>query len=124
MLTGQLGVMKESAQARSCIRALTCSPTGYRPLPLRANRHLSEPGPSAGVTLATALISALTGELAGAPWCMTGEITLRGKVLPIGGLKEKVLAAHRAGIATFVLPRKNEEGSLKYPRRCVGSLQK
>ena len=64
-------------------------------------------GPSAGITMATALVSALTGRAVRRDVAMTGEVTLRGRVLPIGGLRDKMLAAQRAGIATFVLPRKN-----------------
>ena len=73
--------------------------------------------------MATALVSALTGREVRRDVAMTGEITLRGKVLPIGGLKEKVLAAHRAGIATFVLPRKNEKDLDEIPQKVRRGLQ-
>jgi ATP-dependent Lon protease len=80
-------------------------------------------GPSAGVTMATALVSALTSREVRRDVAMTGEITLRGKVLPIGGLKEKVLAAHRAGISTFVLPRKNEKDLDEIPAKVRRGLR-
>jgi ATP-dependent Lon protease len=112
LLTGMLGdVMRESAQA-----ALSYLRLGIDPHAFEAQLvHLHVPagaipkdGPSAGVTMVTALASLATGRCVRSHLAMTGEITLRGKVLPVGGIKEKVLAAHRAGIQTVILPRKNE----------------
>ncbi len=117
ILTGQLGdVMKESARA-----ALTYATTHAHELGIPADRlgaveaHIHVPagaipkdGPSAGVTMSTALVSAMSGRLVRKDVSMTGEITLRGRVLPIGGVKEKVLGAHRAGITNIILPFDNE----------------
>jgi ATP-dependent Lon protease len=116
-LTGQLGdVMKESAEiARSFIRS-NADELGIDARPLAEQRiHVHFPagatpkdGPSAGVTLTTALVSLLTGRPVRSTVAMTGEVTLQGKVLPIGGVKQKVMAAHRAGITEVILPARNE----------------
>jgi ATP-dependent Lon protease len=115
-LTGQLGdVMKESAQiALSYVRA-HAPELGIAPERLRGRFHVHVPagavpkdGPSAGVTMTTALVSLLTDTPVRAEVGMTGEVTLQGRVLPIGGVKQKVLAAHRAGLKEVIVPKRNE----------------
>jgi ATP-dependent Lon protease len=132
ILTGQLGdVMKESAQAglsyvRSKAETFGLADDFYE----KTDIHLHVPagaipkdGPSAGVTMVCALISMLTGHLVRSDVAMTGEITLRGKVLPVGGIKEKVLAAKRAGINTVILPHLNEKDLDETPETAKKDMQ-
>ena len=132
VLTGQIQkVMEESARAAlSYVRAHQAElgvPKGFFKdhamhihVPAGA---IPKDGPSAGVTMATAIVSALTGRPVRRDVAMTGEITLRGKVLPIGGVKEKLLAVHRAGIKTFVLPEKNKKDLVDIPTEVLDTVE-
>jgi len=132
ILTGQLGdVMKESARAgmsyiRARTRELGIDPAAFE----KTTVHIHVPagatpkdGPSAGVTMATAMASLLTGKPARRDLAMTGEITLRGRVLPIGGLKSKLLAAHLAGVKTVLIPKRNEKDLVDVPEEVLTQLR-
>jgi ATP-dependent Lon protease len=131
-VTGSLGnVMQESARAalsyvRSRAEQIGLEQSFFE----KSDFHLHIPGgaqpkdgPSAGVTMATALVSLVSGRLVRPDVGMTGEITLRGQVLPVGGIKEKVLAAHRSGLKTVILPKRNEADLEDLPEEVRESMQ-
>lgn len=132
VLTGKLGdVMKESAQTGiSYIRSIS---EDYHIDPEFFQKHdihihvpegaVPKDGPSAGITMATAILSAVTGKPVRADVAMTGEITLRGRVLPIGGLKEKLLAAKNAGMKTVCIPKENEQDLAEISEEIVGDME-
>lgn len=131
ILTGQLGdVMQESAKAALSYVESKADEFGLtKDFFKKTDIHIHVPegaipkdGPSAGITMLVALISAMTKKPVKRDVGMTGEITLRGRILPVGGIKSKLLAAHRAGIKTFVLPAKNEKDLTEIPREIKSSL--
>jgi ATP-dependent Lon protease len=131
-MTGQLGeVMQESGQAaltyiKSRAAALKINPEVFERMDIHVHMPeggIPKDGPSAGITMATAIISALTGRPVFRLVGMTGEITLRGRVLPIGGVREKVLAAHRAGLKTVLLPEKNMKDLVELPKTAKSELK-
>jgi len=131
-ITGQIGsVMQESAQAaysflKSRCRRFDVDPAGFEQVDIHI--HIPEgaipkDGPSAGITICTALFSAFTGREVIRDVGMTGEITLRGRVLPVGGVREKILAAHRAGLKTVIIPQRNLKDLVDVPKRARNELK-
>jgi ATP-dependent Lon protease len=131
-MTGQMGdVMQESGQAaltyiKSRAAALKIDLEVFERMDIHVHMPeggIPKDGPSAGITMATAIVSALTGRPVFKHVGMTGEITLRGRVLPIGGVREKVLAAHRAGLKTVILPEKNLKDLVELPKTARAELK-
>jgi ATP-dependent Lon protease len=131
-ITGQIGeVMQESAQAamsylKSRTRQFNLEPQRFE----KTDVHIHIPegaipkdGPSAGITMAAALVSAFTGRKARREVGMTGEITLRGRVLPVGGVRDKIIAAHRIGLKTVIIPRQNEKDLIEIPKNVRRELK-
>jgi ATP-dependent Lon protease len=132
LITGKLGeVMQESAQAalsyvRSKAESLGLAPDFYRDIDIHVHvpeGAIPKDGPSAGITIATSIASALLKVPVRREVAMTGEITLRGRVLPIGGLKEKIIAAHRHQIKTVLIPRDNDKDIKEIPARILKAVE-
>jgi ATP-dependent Lon protease len=132
LLTGMLGdVMRESAQAALSFVRSNAARLGLEPRSLEGKSiHIHVPagaipkdGPSAGVAMLSALASLAKGTPVRNDLAMTGEITLRGKILPVGGIKEKVLAGYRAGVKTIILPQRNEDSLEDVPKEVRNSIR-
>ena len=131
IITGQLGdVMKESAQIAASLARKLCGDEKFTEVFEKKDFHIHVPegavpkdGPSAGITLTTAIVSAVTGRKVRNDIAMTGEITLRGKVLPIGGLKEKLMAAYRARMKKVLIPLANKRDLDKVPEEIKSKLE-
>jgi len=130
-ITGQIGnVMQESAQAafsyiKSRAKILDIDTEEFEQIDLHIHipeGAIQKDGPSAGITICTALVSGFTGRAVLREVAMTGEITLRGRILPVGGVREKILAAHRAGLKTVILPQRNKKDLVDLPKRALREL--
>jgi len=131
-ITGKLGeVMQESVKAaKSYVRSKSLEFGIIPPIFEKKDFHIHVPegatpkdGPSAGIAMVTSIVSSITGIPVNKNIAMTGEVTLRGHVLPIGGLKEKLLAAHRAGINRVVIPEDNKKDLIEIPKNILGNIK-